>query len=454
MSGRDPIDDWLGTDVDLLPPRPGTFERIHRQARRRKTTTALSAAAGVAVLIAAAATVPQLLPNQGGGPNKVYASPTRTPPPSRHASTSPAPHRTPATSKPTSTRLAGANLATPNVSRRATAGIAPSSVTFVNGSVGAVIGETTSSCPRGCEAVAGTTDYGQTWFGVNPPPAGPANGDSGVSQIRFLEQRNGWAFGPALYVTHDGGATWVRVTGLPGRVIDLATIGGSAYAVVARCTGTGASYAEGCTSFQLYTSPYYANSFQRVPGAGGQAAVTPGGLQLTHPTGYLLAEHHLFTGSPNGGAWQAISAITGLVPACLDGNGHQAASSEHGLIAPGASGILYLLCQGGRAPVLYESTDSGQTWQRDGQINTPGTATSMAVAPFTGAIVVATNAAIVYSANGHRWSRATLSGPAPTGGFSFVGMTTANGVALAAGPQSKLVYITNDGGQTWHATRV
>jgi hypothetical protein len=455
----DPIEDWLGTDVELLPPRPGTFEQIHRRARHRKAAVALSAGAGVAVLIVAAATLPQFLPNQGGGPSKVVPenSRTSTPQPSRHRS--PKPRHTPGTTHTATTPPTGSNLSITTSTVPATAGIAPSSVTFVTGSVGAVIGETTSGCASGCEAVAGTNNYGRTWVKVDPPPAGPPNGDSGVSQIRFLNSNDGWAFGPALYVTHNGGATWAKVTGLPGRVIDLATVGGSAYAVVASCTGTGSDYAGGCTSFALYSSAYNADSFQAVPGASGAAQAVPGGLQLTNQgEGYLLAEHHLFTGSPSGGPWQAVTAITGLVPACLDSKGHQPPNSERGLIAPGSGSQLYLICQtqasgksGGPSPVLYQSANAGQAWKLDGKINSYGAATSIAVAPYTGAIVVATDSTIIYSTNGRAWHQASFTGPVPTGGFSFVGMTTANGVALAADAQSKLIYITTNGGRTWQS---
>jgi photosystem II stability/assembly factor-like uncharacterized protein len=121
--------------------------------------------------------------------------------------------------------------------------------------------------------VASTGNYGQSWAEVDAPPAGQPDGATGVDQIRFLTQQNGWAYGPELYATHDGGATWTRITGLPGRVIDLATVGSSAFAVVGSCDGAG--YADGCTSFALYSSPASSNDWQQVSGAAGQQPVPP-----------------------------------------------------------------------------------------------------------------------------------------------------------------------------------
>jgi photosystem II stability/assembly factor-like uncharacterized protein len=456
----DPIERWLGTDVELMPPPPGAFERIHHRARRRKTIVAMSAAAGAAVVIAAAAALPQLASSLfpgHGGPSRFRppaASSSHTPK-RNHPPASPKPHSNPARPE-SSTPPAGSNLTISGSSVPATPGIAPSSVTFVSASVGAVIGVTTSSCPGGCVAVAATPDYGQTWRQVSPPPAGPPNGDSGVSQIRFLQSTDGWAFGPELYATHDGGANWAKIS-LPGRVIDLATVGGSAFAVVARCEGLGAGYASGCSSFSLYWTPYNADSWQPVTGAAGKYPVVPGGLQLTSQNGYLLAGSALFTGSPGGGPWHKVTISSGTVPSCLAGRGHSAASGEPGVLAPGPSGDLFLICQppGGQRGILYTSTDSGSTWQSAGHVRVTGAVTSLAVAPGSGTIVLGTTEAIYYSADARHWQPATLASRAPAGGFGFVGMTTQlEGVAVAPSGKSKLIYITADGGQSWHAGRI
>ena len=448
----DPVESWLGTDIELLPPASGAFERIQRRAKRRKTVVAMSTAAAAAVAIAAAATLPQLasslLPNHGGGPEQIGSS-SHSPRPSHRPSGTPKPHHSSCSAKPSHP-----NLSIRGSTKAPTPGISPSSVTFVSGTVGAVIGQTAS----GCEAVAATSDYGRSWTKVDPPPAGQPNGDSGVSQIRFLEATNGWAYGPGLYVTHDGGATWAKASGVRGRVIDLATVGASAYAVAASCTGAGSDYAGGCTNFALYTAPFNSDAFQLVPGASGKGQVKSGDLQLTHAAGYLLVGDVLFTGPPDGSSpWHAITISPGTIPACLSASGDPATPGEFGVLAPGAASEVYLLCQpaSGGGGSLYTSADSGATWRLDGHVKAQGLGTSLAVAPNSNTLVLATSAGIYYSADTRHWSQANLSGQAPFGGFGYVGMTTRlRGVAVPAGRGATVIFITTDGGKTWHPSQI
>ena len=53
----------------------------------------------------------------------------------------------------------------------------------------------------------------------------------GVSQLRFADADDGFAFGPDLFVTHDAGATWHQVD-VGGAVDDLAIADGEVYAVI------------------------------------------------------------------------------------------------------------------------------------------------------------------------------------------------------------------------------
>ena len=449
---RDPIEAWLSADVELLPPRPGTFERVRRRARRRKAIRTLSAAGGAAVIVVAVVTLPQvagsLWPGQPSANkvNSATASPgTKSAGGSRNASptsTVSAPHQQ---GQPLSSASSGPQ---PPVS------FEPTSVSFVGPRTGAVLGQGGKACARGlCTAIAGTRDFGSNWSAMAAPATGAPNGSSGVSQIRFLNLRDGWAYGPALYVTHDGGATWRPDSALPGRVIDLGAVGDRVFALSASCAGQGRAFASGCTNFALYSAPAGSDRWQPVIGASGQGAVMPGSLQLTASTGYLLADHRIYSGPVTPGSWHAATGAPGAVqPPCL-----RPASQDLALIAPSGSN-LYLACSpaGVGAPehaparlTLYLSADAGQSWQPRGTVRARGSATSVAVSS-AGVVVLATTSGLWWSPDASTWQRASLGGTSPAGGFGFVDMTNAQlGVAVPADGALHEVFTTQDGGMTW-----
>ena len=388
---RDPIEDWLGTDVELMPPRPGGFERVHRNARRRRTMRAAGTIAGAAVVVVAVAIAPQLagsLLRHGPGPSRIA-----------NGSTSPTPSRT-----------------SPEQSQAA--GFRPTSVTFVDQKHGAVIGQGGT--------VAATSDYGVHWTRL-----GSVGGQARVSQIRLLDGVNGWAFGPDLYATHDGGATWKRIS-LPGNVVDLATVAHRAFAVVARGSG----------AFTLYSAlATTAGIWQKVTGAASNNAEQPGGLQLTGQYGYLLAAGRLLAGPVTGGAWHQVP-VSASMRACLSG-------PIPALLAPAPDGRLFLAC--GTPLTSYVSMDGGRAWQRLGVINVSGRANSLAVAPTSDALVLATSRGLYYSAHGRTWQAV----PGLPGGFRFVGMTFQFlGVAVPTNAGLHEIFTTADGGLHWRPTRI
>ena len=444
---RDPIEAWLSADVELLPPRPGAFERVRRRARRRKATRTISAAAGAAVIVAAAATLPQvargLLPGPPSGANKVASS--GAPGTGRSGGK--------ISSAPTASGRAlsghGPALLGAGTGPRPAASFRPTSVTFVDAQLGAVLGQA-GSCGTGpCTVMAGTPNYGNSWRRVGAPPAGPPAASSGVSQVRFLDGSNGWVYGPALYATHDGGRNWRRFT-VPGPVIDLSTVGSRAFAVIGtRCAGAGSDLATSCSGFVMYSAAARSDQWRAVTGATGTVPAAPGGLQLTGNVGYLIASGRLYAGPVTRGAWHFVPAAPTGAPPCLT----QPSGRGPWLLAPGA-GALYLVCNvsqsaGTQKLDVYVSRNGGRIWQLSGAV--PATATSLAVSPGgTGTLVLATTAGIYLSRDARTWQVATLTGPAPKGGFGFVGMTTsAKGVAVPASPAQHAIFITSDGGRTW-----
>jgi len=218
----DPLDHWLNQQVRPLPPPPGTFELITRRARRRKLRRAAVSVASVAAVAAAVAVaVPvgltlHLTPTPSTGASLAAGGSSGT-------SGSPSTLGT-GTKEPTP----GASGGTASASGSSTPGVTtpgylppnfqPYSVTWVSLSTGWIMGPagTPGRCGAHqdsaiCTSIARTGDGGATWHGLPAPPVGGPEGLTGVTGLRFLNGSNGWAFGPELWATDDGGEHWHAV---------------------------------------------------------------------------------------------------------------------------------------------------------------------------------------------------------------------------------------------------
>lgn len=488
--GRDPLDSWLRQQVRPLPPPPGTFEMISRRARRRKArklaVTVISAAAvaaGVAVAVPGVTSLHLGTPGESGntvadgrsnaaagganGTSGLNGNGSRT------ATSSPA---APTPSTGTSGPAAGP----------VPAGFAPASVTFVSPTDAWVIGQagTPGRCYNGdvCTSVAWTSDDGAAWHGEHAPVAGAPSGPDGVSGIRFLDGVNGWAFGPELWVTHDSGNTWTRISTDGLRVTDLETAGDRAYALFAMCSGTSApGFAADCTSYTLMTSLATSNAWTPVGGAtngltrnGGAASAM---LALTRTEGYLVAPDGTLYSGPLGGTWSK----AGTLP-CQPSFPPQADGlPASGMLALENATGLAVACDGGPSatsqPAIYTSDDGGATWTEQASAAWSGVSvpessmTSLAAAPDGTLLLSTTGGIYVLPAGGSSWQAATArtgspgsagspgspgsagssgSPGLPAGGFSYVGMTTdTQGVAIPANSSLDEIWLTADGGLTW-----
>jgi hypothetical protein len=445
---RDDLDSWLDGRVDPLPPPPGTFDLIKRRARRRKYRRLAVTAGAAAAIVAAAVTVPQVV-------NVPVLSPSTATGVANGREAAP---MTPSPGASTSSSNASA---VPSALAPVPANFQPSSITFIGPYTGWVIGQagTPGHCAtQYCTSMARTDDAGKTWAGTSAPLAGPADGATGVSQVRFLNASDGWAFGPELFATHDGGQTWTAVATNGLRVTDLETVGDRAFALFASCTGTGAAFAAQCTSYTLYSSPSSSDDWTPVGPATSGLSGRAASLVLTGTTGYLLGPNGtLYSGPVNGSApWPAVKAIPCPVGVPLaDGQPTGA------LLAAADAGNLVLACASSNAPgtqqakQVFTSADGGMTWQNGTAAPALGLATSVTATP-AGTYVLATGQGLDVRLPGSTsWQAVTLDGPAPAGGFGYVGMTTdTQGVALPANPAAGTVWFTFDGGQTWAPSHV
>ena len=482
-NGPDPLDRWLDQQVRPLPPPSGTFELITKRARRRRIRKAVISVASAAVVAAAIGVAVPV-----GMSLRLSTSPTGTSVAAGDESSAPVSKSQSALGtgtnsvSPSPLSSGAATASSPASTASGTTGpvpanFAPSSVTFVNTSIGWVIGQagTPGSCankdPYICTSIARTNDAGKTWGGDPAPDTGAPSNATGVSGIRFLDGVNGWAFGPELWVTHDAGQTWTRESTAGARVTDLETAGDRAYALFATCSNLnsadpGVDWAH-CTSYTLMTTTKDSSKWAPVSGTtngltdGG--APTSGYIALYGTTGYLVAPDGTLYSGPTGGTW----AKVGTMP-CQPGNANYTTGQAGTAQLATINAIQLATFCSGATPTspakVYTSADGGAIWTASsaqwpaGSTQTEGEATSIA-ATANGTIVLGTLQGIaILPAGATTWQAATVNGSMAAkvnglvehGGFTYVGMTSPNqGVAISEDTGVHEIWLTTDGGRTW-----
>ncbi|HTR91602.1 MAG TPA: hypothetical protein VMI73_07675 [Trebonia sp.] len=503
----DPVDRWLNQQVWPMAPPDGTFEQITKRARRRRVrNAAISVASAAAVAVAVAIAVPLgLIGGLGSsGPGRVViaaSGSSRTPSSSQSEMGTgthvPSPSSTAASALPTATGSAGTTIGPSCIT---TPGclpdkFIPATVTWVGPTTGFVMGQagTPGTCGAEqnsdiCTSIAITHDSGQTWAGVNAPLTGAASGLTGVSQLRFLNGVDGWAYGPELWATHDGGLKWTKIRDPFGdnrQVTDLETINDRAYALWANCTKSSE-----CFSYTLMSTSAGQDDWAPVSGVPQNlAAASTGGAQIPGSAsfeiggsyGYLIApDGSLYVGSlPQGGSpstWQRASATLPCNPSWLLEGAY--GQSQQVLLAPywakGGTPSLAVVCEvnapsRGFSTTVWISRDNGATWTEQKNVGNAGVsligkALSL-TATSTGGLIIATKTGIYRLPPGaSQWQQVTFSGAAtPPSGFSYVGMTNdSQGVAIAdpgdvgsqPNPDPYGIWMTLDGGQTWQFHKI
>ncbi len=439
---NDPAPDDLVTRVHEIP-RQGAGNAAARRSGSGRFWPAFGA---LAATVAVAAIIVVALEFRGPA-NVSGPGANATPPAGAVAS----PSVPPASVVPSSTPL-GTPASTPQgpAGTAVPASFKPDSVTFVSRDLGWVLG--TADCGgSSCLAIVRTTDAGATWSAIPAPASTLAlapYGNSGVSRIRFADPLDGWVFGPELWATHDGGATWTRLS-IPG------VTAGSPIAALETARGTVHAAIYDGSAVRVATSAIGSDSWRLSDATAmiGAGPVPSTQIVLQGDAGWLLQVDRTVVGGLRlvAGQWQAwqppCAAVAG--PAIL------AASSANDLVAACDVG-LWSNPEGER---LFVSHDGGASFGRLAP-HLPITSVTGTAAADTRTIVVAGNGASSSASMSSGGSGSTLA-TSFDGGASWsttvlsqaglqlvdIGFTTPQqGVVIEAGVA---LLMTDDGGHTW-----
>jgi photosystem II stability/assembly factor-like uncharacterized protein len=271
-----------------------------------------------------------------------------------------------------------------------------------------------------------------------------------VSQIRFADPRDGWAFGPGLWATHDGGAHWHRIGTSGAGVFQLAAADGRVVALLSR--GGAATPGSGSLPFDVRTSPAGADAWRQVPGASGAGEAD---LAVAGRTAYVVSSRVFLASSV---------APAMLLAGPADGS---ARWHRYPLPCPGdwvvtlttGPGVV-MSCAGiGFHPTptrVYQSVDGGRSWQHLAGLVLEDSVGSVSVAPDGTILVSGTYSGVLMSRDGGRsWHPvpAVDDSQAVQGGgiVTAVMVTDQLGYAVVTGDA---FWLTHDGGHTWTALTV
>jgi photosystem II stability/assembly factor-like uncharacterized protein len=227
-------------------------------------------------------------------------------------------------------------------------------------------------CARGlCPVLARTGDGGRTWRRL-PVPPGSIQGvlvdcskKACVSHVRFATASLGYLFGPALFITRDGGRSWAREKSPP--VESLEPSAGSVVRLVydhtgcpGPCNRTVQEARAGSTTWRLLIRL----GIPRADSREGSAQTIRGGSGIIYVPiyGSLAAgagtQHTILFRSPDGGrTWRRLGDPCG-------GSGFRVHDAVALAAAPG--GVLAALCVPRNAApgdrFVLTSSDEGSSW--------------------------------------------------------------------------------------------
>jgi photosystem II stability/assembly factor-like uncharacterized protein len=289
--------------------------------------------------------------------------------------------------------------------------------------------------------MARSTDGGRHWTAGQPAKGQHQPGAQ--SGLVFVSARQGWAHGPDLFFTRDGGVTW-RAEPTPSPLTGPVAVARTSTWVV------GYGCARGDCPATVYAAGRVGGALRPLP---VQPTTRASVVVMRRPTPsvawLLLAEPNgsrLVTTSDAGRSW-----ATRALPC--------PASERSGQLSAVGAESLWLVCQGtpgaGTIPgTIYRTTDGARTWTR------VAAEYSLELYPVNDRVAwavdsSASNSLVVRTTNGGRTWHTVLRRPDTyVEAFALQGADSAQAIAPVFRPHGVrfVAYRTSDAGRTWQRT--
>ncbi|HEX7105043.1 MAG TPA: hypothetical protein VF218_03680 [Acidothermaceae bacterium] len=452
--------DVLRSRALSISPDADAIDRIHAGARRRQRRQRVAVSGGAALAVIAVAAVGiTLRPTHDNG-SRLAGGPSSNTPSMTTQTASKPPSPVPSTVAPSSNTFTATGPATTApgaipAGGAPPAGFVPMSVTAVNANTYWVLGH--APCDVGtCTAVAKTTDGGKTFTEVGAPasPVGPDGlgakdvlGSGVVSEIRFGDGKNGWAFDGGLWQTADGGLSWSQLAGVDPSapqfaVQRLAAANNRAWAIAL----TNANTAVGPT-YAVYSTTYPGGTWQKVDSAGTFGAAEP--MLGVEGTTVVVIGTDATTGKQR--AVIATGGSTSFAP--LPGSNLPCAYAPGDPVST-TTNALWLACasSGNGLSGAYVSPDFGTTWQTASS-KLSSASVAIGAVDDKSAIVATGGKLLRVNIDGSTATVSTPNLPSATQ-FAFIGFTTAqDGFAIPVVNGTRQLWRTTDGGAHWSVVK-
>jgi photosystem II stability/assembly factor-like uncharacterized protein len=294
-----------------------------------------------------------------------------------------------------------------------------------------------SLCGDSCHShVVATTDGGAHWTDVSALSVP----DEYASGIAFGTRHDGWIFGEALLVTHDGGRRWSRLRFADERrITSLSAVGSTVWAILERCVDVSSDQACDTLMASDDGGRTWRNSAAHIVGTSGAI------VRLDRDRAWISSfatganPWRLIETSDGGRTWRARKAPC-------------SSSDLSSVFAAEAPDDLWVVCgsepgAGNQIKVSYRSRDGGVSWARASkELPEGGYVSRLVVADGVGWLALQRSAPLVSRDGGRSWRTAGIRTDddfSGFGGFDFV--DPSHGWI----PNYGMIFRTTDGGHTW-----